>query len=256
MRTMPTFFWYELITTDPKSAAGFYADVVGWTPRAFPGGMDYTVLEAEPDYGTAGIMAVPPEAKSDGTGPMWLGYLYAADTDQQAKAIEAAGGRILRQPADIPTIGRFAVVADPQGTPFMIMAPQGPDRAPLPHGTPGTIGWRDLSTPDPQAAWTFYSQLFGWTKGDAIPMGEMGDYQLFHAGEEAPEGGLMKSRDPAAHPAWHFYFYVPAIDAARDRVVKGGGTIIMEPMEVPGGQWALDARDPQGALFGLVAPKR
>src|SRR5690606_24042601 len=43
---MAGFFWYELMTTDVEGAKAFYAEVVGWTPRAFEGGQDYTVLGA------------------------------------------------------------------------------------------------------------------------------------------------------------------------------------------------------------------
>jgi predicted enzyme related to lactoylglutathione lyase len=255
MTTPSRFFWYELVTTDTKSAADFYAEVVGWAPKPFPGGVDYTVLHIDDGRGAAGIMAVPEESR--GMPPMWLGYLHAADVDATAAALKAAGGAVKKGPEDIPGVGRFAVATDPQGAPFMIMSPFGADQPAPAHGTPGTIGWRDLSTSDMQGAFDFYSGLFGWTKGDAIPMEGMDDYQLFHAGHpQMPEGGMMNNPMAGAPPAWHFYFYVPAIDAARERVVKAGGKINMEPMEVPGGEWALDAFDPQGARFGLVSPRR
>jgi len=254
--TPSRFFWYELITSDTKAASRFYSDVVGWTPEAFPGGSDYTVMNAGPGHGVAGVMGIPEEARADGTPPMWLGYIHTTDVDATANGITAAGGRTHKPPQDIPGVGRFAVVADPQGATFMIMAPQGTDREPLPYGTPGTVAWRDIGTSNLDGCFAFYSKLFGWTKGEAIPMEGMGDYQLFHAGQEMPEGGMMKSPDPSQHPAWFFYFEVDGIDAARERVVAAGGSIVMEPMEVPGGEWALDARDPQGARFGLHSARR
>jgi predicted enzyme related to lactoylglutathione lyase len=55
---------------------------------------------------------------------------------------------------------------------------------------------------------------------------------------------------------WNYYINVDAIDAAKQRVEKAGGKVVMGPMEVPGGQWILQARDPQGGFFALVALKR
>jgi predicted enzyme related to lactoylglutathione lyase len=83
----------------------------------------------------------------------------------------------------------------------------------------------------------------------------MGVYQLFAAGD-APIGGMMNK--PAVMPQswWNYYINVDAIDAATMRVEKAGGSIKMGPMEVPGGQWVLQAHDPQGAFFSLVALKR
>jgi predicted enzyme related to lactoylglutathione lyase len=248
------FIWYELVTTDPQAASRFYADVVGWTPKPFPGGQDYIVLHAGDTHGAGGIMAIP--EGSEGMPPMWLGYIHAADVDAKVSELKAEGGAVLKEPTDIPGVGRFSVVADPQGAVFMLMAPQGEDMPPLPHATPGTFGWRDLEANDLESAFAFYAKLFGWTKGDAMPMGPLGDYQLFHAGGDYPVGGMMNKKEPGDRPMWHFYTYVDAIGAARERVIKAGGKVSMEPMEVPGGEWAMEAIDPQGARFGLVSPNR
>src|SRR5574337_1130827 len=67
---------------------------------------------------------------------------------------------------------------------------------------------------------------------------------------------IMTKTPDTPMPAWLYYFNVEAIDAAAGRVKSAGGRIVVEPMEVPGGQWILQGFDPQGAWFGLVAPKR
>ena len=247
-----TFFWYELVTSDPTGAADFYTQVVGWKP--VPYRPDYTLLQVGGDRGVAGIMKTPAEVTV--MPALWMGYLYADDVDAKAREIVAAGGTVKKGPQDIPEIGRFAVATDLHGVPFMIMKPQGEDQPPLPMGTPGAIGWNDLSADDGEEAFAFYSGLFGWTKGEAIPMGEMGAYQLYHAGSDEPAGGVMTKTPGRDAPFWLFYFVVPAIDAARQRVIDAGGTVTMEPMEVPGGAWAMEAVDPQGAKFGLTAATR
>ncbi len=98
--------------------------------------------------------------------------------------------------------------------------------------------------------------MFGWTKSDAMDMGPMGVYQLFKTGGEYAAGGMMTKPPAIPVPYWGYYFNVPAIDAAVERVTKAGGKILNGPMEVPGGQWIIQGMDPQGAAFALVAPKR
>jgi len=163
---------------------------------------------------------------------------------------------VLREPTDVPGIIRFAVVADPQGAAFLIakgMTANAPP--PLPIGTEGTIGWRELYANDWKAVFPFYEKMFGWTKADAIDMGPMGTYQLFAAGAQ-PIGGMMTKPPQVPAAYWGYYFNVPAIDAGVGRITAGGGKILNGPVEVPGGQWVVNAMDPQGAAFSLVAPKR
>ncbi len=153
-------------------------------------------------------------------------------------------------------VGRFAVANDPHGVWFMIMTPAPGEQALPAAGTPGTVGWNELSAGDLDEAFAFYSSLFGWTKGTAIPMGAMGTYQLFHAGDGPEHGGMMTVPPQRGQPSWLFYFTVPAIDAGAERIRENGGTVTMEPMEVPGGGYAMEAVDPQGARFGLTSAKR
>jgi len=254
-KTPQGFFWYELMTSDMKSAEAFYSAVVGWRGEAFGGNAaNYTVMNAA-DRGTAGIMPLPDEAKAMGAGPSWLGYIYAENVDTAADNVKKAGGAVYRAPSDIPEVGRFAVVADPQGATFMLMKPNGPEQPPVAPGTPGHIGWRELLAVDGKSAFDFYAGQFGWTKGDAMEMGAMGTYQLFATGKD-PVGGIMTKPANIPQPYWLFYFTVPALDAAAAKVKQHGGQILFDPMEVPGGSWVLQGKDPQGAVFALTAAKR
>ena len=256
------FFWYELMTSDHAAAETFYAKVVGWTLKPFPAdGYPYTVLETE-GRGIGGIMPIPPEAAANGMQPCWVGYVHVADLDAAVAGLRAAGGVVHRILDPIPQVGRIAVVADPQGAMFNLLQPDGPDTPPLPMGTIGTVGWHELHGKDWETAFDFYSARFGWSKSGAMDMGAMGVYQFF-AMEPAPEGaecgitvGAMFNDPQAPHPYWQFYVHVDAIDAAIGRITDNGGTILFGPQEVPGGQWIVNAQDPQGAVFALVAPGR
>jgi uncharacterized protein len=248
------FFWYEVITTDVDAARRFYTDVVGWGTQdsGTPGYTLFTV-DGRP---VAGLMAIPDEARAMGAPPSWMGYVAVNDVDGMAERIVAEGGRLHRAPFDVPGAVRLAVAADPQGANFIVARDlmENPPPA-LPPGTPGTVGWHELYAADWPPAFAFYEKLFGWTKGEAIDMGPAGTYQLFAAGG-APLGGMMTKPAQVPVPHWLYYFNVAGIDAAAARVTGAGGEIFMGPMEVPGGQWIVNCRDPQGAVFALVALTR
>ena len=248
------FFWYDLATSDVDAARKFYCDVVGWTHQDVSQGAHPYGLFKVGEAGVAGLMPYPDGMRPP--FPVWTGYIGVADVDAMANRVKEAGGVVHRGPTEVPGVIRFAVVADPQGAVFIIA--KGLEAQPMPKlpvGTPGTMGWRELFAADWEKDFVFYEKLFGWTKAQAHDMGEMGTYQLFAAGAD-PIGGMMNKPPQMPRSWWNYYINVDAIDSAKDRVEKGGGSVLMGPMEVPGGQWVLQARDPQGGHFSLVAMKR
>jgi hypothetical protein len=253
------FCWYEWMGDDVKGAADFYAHVVGWTAKATaaPGERPCTVLSAN-GVGVAGMITISAQAKAIGAPPCWAGYVWVEDVDKAAAKLVAAGGAVKRAPSDIPGVGRFAVAVDPQGAYFRLFRDfdgnPPPPRAP---DAPGLVGWRELHADDGAKAFDFYAGLFGWTKRKAAEMGATGVYQMFGvAGGDRDYGGVTTRAPQTPGPFWLYYFSVPAIDAAVARIKAKGGQIVNGPMEAPGGYWIVQATDPEGALFALVAPKR
>lgn len=251
-----SFFWYELMTSDVPAAQAFYTAVVeAWSAEPFGGEFaNYIVLKIG-DQGVAGMMAIPEEAKATGLQPRWIGYIFAPDVDAAVDKLRAAGGKVHREPQDLPGVGRMAVVADPQGATFNLMTPQGtgPEKRPA-WDAPGMIGWRELYTDDREKAFDFYSSQFGWTKDEAMDMGVMGTYQLFKSGGDQM-GGMMTRPPQIPHSFWGFYFIVTDIDSAARRVTENGGQITMGPVIVPGDAWIVQGKDPQGAMFALSGPR-
>jgi uncharacterized protein len=243
------FIWHDLMTTDVEAAKRFYGAVVGWTFNAqMP---DYAVTEAG-GKGMGGIMKKPDHL--DAMPPFWSGYIYVADVDAAVSKMKTLGGKIHREPWDVPDVARMAVAADPTGAMFNIMSPlpRADGSAMPPSSAMGAVGWNEAHVGDLDAAWRFYSQMFGWTKGTVLPMGEMGDYMLFQI-EDKDIGGMMKRQEPLPAPMWLYYFNVDGINAAADRITQAGGKIAMGPHEVPGGQWIVSAFDPQGGNFQLIS---
>lgn len=252
-----TFVWYELLTTDPKAAEAFYGKVFGWRMDAGKAtGMPYTHINVG-HQPIGGIMELPAELKAQGVPANWSGYIGVDDVDAVAAKAVAAGGKIQRPAENMPGVGRFAVLADPAGAAFLIFKGTGNDNAAprAPMGTPGFVEWNELYGGDPEASFKFYSGLFGWTKNQAIDMGEMGVYQTFDI-DGVWSGGMMKTPKEMPMPAWVYYVAVEDIDAAHKRATDAGATTVMGPMEVPGGQWIVQALDPQKAFFAMVGPKK
>jgi len=251
------FCWYELTTTDPKGAEGFYGKIVGWSTRAYPGGAPYTLwMKGEERVG--GLMEFPAGAAAAGASPGWMPYVAVEDAFATAKHAEALGGRAEVGPKEIPDVGRFAILSDPAGARFAILQPADPsassgtDAAPAPLD----ISWRELATTDREGAVTFYTALFGWEKQNANDMGEpVGVYQEFGRGGQ-PLGGIHKKpADMPFPPFWLLYARVEDIEASLAAVKAGGGTILTGPMEVPGGDRIAQVLDPQGAAFALHQAK-
>ncbi|HET8749964.1 MAG TPA: VOC family protein [Sphingomicrobium sp.] len=251
------FIWYELMTTDAEGAKAFYDAVVGW--NFSEGAAEYQGYRMinTPDGGFAGgVMPLTPEMQQHGARPTWLGYLNVSDVDQKAASIEAAGGKALVGPMDIPNVGRIAMAADPQGAPFYVMKPippSGAENQPSTVFSPdrqGRCAWNELSTSDPVAARRFYGEQFGWTADDFMDMGEHGEYRFIdHHGLRL---GAIAGTMPGQPSHWRFYFRVPSVGQAKEVAEAKGGRIVMGPMEVPGGDHILIGIDPQGAEFALV----
>jgi len=119
--------WDELITTDSKKAGAFYGQIFGWKPEAMPmpGGEagTYTIFKREgAEAGVGGMMTATPQMNL--THPYWMVYFAVDDADKSAAKAEQLGAKVMMPPTDIPTVGRFAVIRDPQGAWFSILKPQ------------------------------------------------------------------------------------------------------------------------------------
>jgi uncharacterized protein len=241
-----SFIWYELLTSDTAAAGRFYADVLGWQVSAFEGDVaGYQILTHGKD-GVGGMMQAP-----DGVPPGWLGYVGVDDVDAAVARIIAAGGTLQMPARDLSNVGRIAMVADPQGAPFYVMRGASDQASTcFDSSAVGHCAWNELATRDLDAAVNFYSGQFGWRRGELLPMGETGGYQLMLLGDIA--FGAMMARPGSMPPTWNFYFRVPVIEPAARRVHDGGGAILHGPVEVPGGDHIIIGTDPQGAVFALV----
>jgi len=243
------FVWHQLATRDVPGAKKFYSKLVGWKTMPWPLDPAYTVCHA--DVGpVAGIMAIPAEAPAE-MPSHWLQYIGTSDVDATADAAVRAGGSVLKSPSDMQGAGRYAVLRDPQGAIFAIINPE--NARAEGKGTPplGTFSWHELATTDNEAAFAFYSGLFGWEAMQRMDMGPLGIYLIFGWNGEQRGGMYIKPADAPMPSNWLPYAYVPSADKGFALATGSGARELIAPMEVPGGSRVAAVMDPTGAAFAI-----
>ncbi len=158
-------------------------------------------------------------------------------------------------PTKVPGISRFSVVADPQMATFVLFKVLSPPRSTGRAGRPGSVGWHELISSDPEKAFAFYRELFGWEKGEVAV--EMETYQSFSVGGQTIGG--MFTKPPMVPVAFRlYYFSVGDIDAPARRVKTSGGRILEGPCPIEpldGNRVVARCTDPQGAMFALTGKR-
>jgi len=237
--------WRDLMTPDAARAKTFYTELFPqWRIEDIPmGEFTYHKIHVG-DTQIGGIVNEP------GIPAHWISYVSVEDCDASiAKGIEL-GGACCVPAYDVPGVGKFAVMNDPQGAvfkPFQTSEPKVSDMDPK---SPGLFAWCELQTTDPNAAADYYQQLFDW-KVTQHDMGDLGMYRLFHVGESEIAGVMEMPPGEGMRPHWLNYINVEDVDASIARVVELGGAQFMPATDIPGtGRFAIGA-DPTGAPFAL-----
>ena len=235
--------WAELGTSDLEAAKRFYTELFGWRaerdPRQEAGG--YTVAH----LGEAPVAALTP-LYQEAQPCAWTVSFAVTDADVSARLATEAGGKVLVGPMDVFDVGRFAVVLDPGGAAFQMWQARAFPGAGL-FNAPGSLGWVELLTRDPDRAETFYTIVFGWTVSPSE------NYLQWGVGG-ADFGGMIRMDEkfpPEVPPHWLPYFAVTDVDASAHTALEADGTALMEPTSVPQGPRIAVLRDPQGAVFGV-----
>ncbi len=242
--------WTDLSTPNIADATHFYRDLFGWSITTLKTPMgDYYVGNAD-DFEAAGMMGQDPDSQA--TPACWTTFVYVEDIDATVTRITGAGGSILTPPFEIPGGAKVAVVADPTGAMFAVMA--GGER---PSGAylstePGRVCWFELMTRDTTAAEAFYSAAFDW-KPVTEPTGTGTEYTVFKLADEDVAGMMeMPAEVPAEAPAhWTPYFAVDDCVHAERRALHLGGKGLVPTMQIEMGRFAV-IEDPTGAKFNLM----
>jgi predicted enzyme related to lactoylglutathione lyase len=178
--------------------------------------------------------------------------VLVSDADAVAAKAKAAGGNVIAEPFDVLNAGRMAILADPSGAVFGLWQPKEHTGWEV-NGVPGSVCWVELDSRNIDAARRFYTDVFGWTAKDSPGPIAYTEFQL--DGPSFAGGMAMPEMVPTDLPSfWQTYFAVTDADGVAARAKELGGSVVMEPQDIPDiGRYAI-LHDPQGAFFGILQP--
>ncbi len=163
---------------------------------------------------------------------------------------ESMGGTVVTPPRKVPSVGCWAVLRDPQGATIGVYEPADDTSSDNTPAKPGEFSWHELVTKDYKAAFEFYRTLFRWETTGEHDMGAMGKYFMFGQ-RGAAYGGMFNQPPDVPDPMWVSYISIDNVMVAAPKIAPAGGTLVVAPHEVPGGDWIARCSDPQGATFAL-----
>ncbi|MBI3793055.1 MAG: VOC family protein [Gemmatimonadetes bacterium] len=248
------FLWFEVLCREPDRVREFYTQVCDWNVITWPSplGTPYEMFAAG-EVPVGALFPFPADAPAEHrANPHWLPYFATADVDASVRRLRELGGATWMEPTDLPSVGRTALVRDRTGADFAFFKPEN-DPAEEPAQAPvGHVGWIECSVPDATQAFADYGALFGWTPAEQFDMGPTGRYHVIHR-EHRGVGGFYQAAGGVLPPwRWICYVRVADLEGAWNRALMLGGTRVMEPMAVPGGNARIAMlRDPEGATFAL-----
>lgn len=239
------FVWREIMSTDTDASLRFYGEVFGWTHETttMPDGTVYNMLKAN-GAPVGGCMKLPmPNVPAH-----WVMSVSVADVDATAADAKNNGGNLHVPPMDAGGMGRYAMVADPQGAVFSIWRSNSGDGERAADYRPGLgeFCWEQLNTNDPGAAREFYGKVLGWAE---TPFGNGAEMNVFKAGDAQVASSMQTPPGVPAH--WLTYVVVDTLQSANDRVTRNGGKVMVEKIDVPTIGSISVVQDNTGATLGL-----
>ena len=244
----PIFF--ELVTPDLVAAKQFYAALFGWTFRDIKAdGVQYA--EASLNGRAVAGMVHKDLAASQQLQSAWLSFISVGDVDSAKKVAIQHGAKVLFVPHSIPNRGREAVLSDPQGAVFAVLASSSGDSPDI-LAESGEWIWSSLQTTDADTGAAFYQTLF--------------DYEVFEASGDDSEQHLILASDgyarasantlpqnhPNTHPHWLNYIRVDDINKSIKILQVLGEHVLLTPRADRHGGNVAVVSDTSGAPFGLL----
>lgn len=240
----------ELVTPDLTTTKQFYSGLFGWTYRDLQAGATQyaeILLDGRP---IGGLLQRPFPAGGR-RQPEWLSFFSVADVDVAKTIALQHGAKMLFGPRGFPDRGREAVLADPQGAVFAILASSSGDPPDF-LAVPGEWIWSSLITSDPDAGAAFYQMLFDYDVFE-LPASAGAQHLLLASHNYARASvNSLPAAGSKIQPYWLNYVRVEDTAKAVAKVKALGGRVLVEPwVDRHGGKVAVVA-DPVGAPFGLL----
>lgn len=238
------FVWWDLMSDDIPSVKKFYSELFGWTYLDIgESDNDYTVVlyDGKPIAGIFRLREV--EAKSRYS--QWISYISVADINQAINYTKTNGGRIYRDPFELPNRGTVSYVFDSQNSVLAFVKSSSGDPVDQ-DPVYNQWFWTELWTNDVQNSVKFYSELFGYNQRTFNTRAENQYYVLEN--EKRPRAGVIKIPFENVKPHWMPYIAVKDPSEIVKKVEQLGGKVYLGTEGIAGNNAAIIA-DPSGAVF-------
>ncbi len=253
------FVWRDLMSTDVETSKGFYSELFGWTFESVPmGEYTYTAISVGGNTAAAESMigGLMPFEVPESMGPFpshWMSYLTVADVDASCARTAELGGKVCVPAFDLPTVGRTAVVEDPNGAVFHLFTSNTPGASATDGPPPlGHFCWTQLLCRDTAAVAPFYSGLVGWEVGTSEYTYE-GALTCKRPGDEWPLCSILgkPAEAPEDRDQWLPYVNVESCAESTARAEQLGATLTLGVTDLHGMGIFSVLTDPAGAQIAL-----
>jgi uncharacterized protein len=242
--------WADLVTPDLAVAESFYSGMFGWTFQTIhTGDVEYAVARAPDGDAIAGLLKKPLPT-DENRQPAWLTFIAVRDVDAAERTALNNGAKSVSKAKTYAGRGLQAVLADPDGAVFAILASSSGDPADS-LSPPGEWIWSSLLAQDPDREATFYQALFRYDLYD-LPREDGASHVILSSDEFArasvnplPIGGHRR-------PHWLNFVRVVSADDAAAKAVSLGGKVLVQPFEDRHGGKVAVIADPAGAPVGVM----
>ena len=245
--------WHDLLTPDVTEAMRFYTELLGWEYQIehssdfvwHPGEADYPLIWANGEA-HGGLVD-----SGQGSISGWIAYVRVDDVDAVTLNAKELGATVVRDPFDIPGVGRSAVIRDLQGA---VICPTVPSYSFPPPS--GTFARDDLNTEDMVIAQAFYRSLLGWQVSDTGEQTSLYGVKSDHSGKSDVIRIVKRSLTKTRAAIWLPYLATGDIEATISHAKALGANVVLERFGEAGADQLAIMRDLQGAAFGLLMSRK
>jgi predicted enzyme related to lactoylglutathione lyase len=240
--------WADLVTPNLGADETFYGGLFGWTFQTiYTGDTEYAIalLDGRP---IAGMLQKPIRA-GEQRRPAWLTFIAVRDVDAARRIAIGHGAKIVSEPKTYAGRGRQAVIADPEGAVFAVLASASGDPPDF-LAAPGDWIWSASFERNPKQSAAFYNAVFGYDVFD-LPSADGAEHVILSSDDYA-RAAIHTLPPNHRHPHWLNFIRVEDAVGTSAKAVELGGRVVVEPfVDRHGGKIAVIV-DPTGAAVGVM----
>jgi predicted enzyme related to lactoylglutathione lyase len=242
--------WADLVTPNLSTAEKFYGGLFGWTFQSIHAGDSDYVVAVEGGRPIAGIIEKPISV-ADRRQSAWLTFIAVRDVDAVKRTVLAQKGKVLADSVSYAMRGRQAVLADPEGAVFAILASSSGD-PPDYLAAPGEWIWSSLHAKSPETEAAFYQNVFGYEVFDVESADGMEHMILSSDDYARASANALPGGEGRRHAHWLNFIRVDDAADMTAKAVSLGGRILVAPHADRHGGMVAVVADPAGALVGFM----